>query len=70
MSDESEQFTSIDQKASKHRGSQLLAVLAVVVTVVGGLLAIAGHWFGFVLLFGGLAALVAIMVWSLKNWDF
>lgn len=70
--DESElaAFTSIDQKASKNRRSQVLVVVSVLLVVAGGLLAVAGRWYGFVLLIGGFAALVGLLVWSLKNWDY
>ena len=54
---ELEEFTSIDQKASKNRRSQLLVVGAAILVVAGGLLAIAGRWYGFVLLAVGFAAL-------------
>ena len=67
---EIEAFTSIDQKASKNRRSQVLVVVSVVLVVAGGLLAITGRWYGFVLLIGGFAALFGLLVWSLKNWDY
>jgi hypothetical protein len=28
-----------------------------------------GQWIGFVLLGGGLAALIVLMLWSIKNWE-
>ena len=67
---ELEAFTSIDQRASKHRRSQLLVVGAIIFVVAGGLLAITGRWYGFVLLIGGFAALFGLLVWSLRNWDY
>jgi len=67
---EIEEFTSIEQKTSKNRRSQLLLVAAVILVVAGGLLAIAGRWYGFVLLGGGFAGLFGLLVWSLKNWDY
>ncbi|HEU5216492.1 MAG TPA: hypothetical protein VFU30_13240 [Gaiellaceae bacterium] len=67
---ELEAFTSIDQKASKNRRSQLLVVGAVILVVAGGFLAITGRWYGFVLLIGGFAALFGLLAWGLKNWDF
>lgn len=67
---ELEAFTSIDQKASKNRRSQLLVVGAVILVVAGGLLAITGRWYGFALLIGGFAALFGLLAWGLRNWDF
>jgi uncharacterized membrane protein len=67
---ELEAFTSIEQTQSKRRTSQVLVVVSVLLVVAGGLLAIAGRWFGFVLLGGGFAALFGLLVWSLKNWDY
>jgi hypothetical protein len=66
---EPEQFTSIEQKQSKHRGSQLLVIAALAVVVLGAVWSIDGQWYGFVLLGGGLAALIALTVWAIKNWD-
>ena len=66
---ESEQFTSIEEKQPKHRGSQLLVVAALLVTVLGGALAIGGRWLGLVVLAGGVVALIALTVWSIRNWD-
>jgi Flp pilus assembly protein TadB len=67
---EIEAFTSVEQKQEKHRGSQLLVVVAVLLVVAGGLLAISGRWYGFALLIGGFAGLFGLLVWSLKNWDY
>jgi hypothetical protein len=54
-----------------NRRSQALLALALVVTVAGGLLALAGGLLIGVPLFGvGLIATLAIAVWCFRNWDF
>jgi hypothetical protein len=65
-----ERFTSIEQERPKNRRSQLLIVAALLVTILGGFLAIGGLVFGLVLLGGGFVALIALTVWSLRNWDY
>jgi hypothetical protein len=67
---ESEPFTSIEEKKPKNRGSQLLLVLALLVCVVGGLLAMAFGWVGLVVLALGFVSLIALAAWSIKNWDY
>jgi hypothetical protein len=66
----SESFTSIEEKKPRNRGSQLLLVLALLVTVVGGLMAIAFGWIGLVVLALGFVSLIALTAWSIKNWDY
>jgi F0F1-type ATP synthase assembly protein I len=66
---EPEQFTSIEEKQPKHRGSQLLAIAALLVVVLGAVWSIDGQWIGFLLLGGGLATLIAVMLWAVKNWE-
>jgi hypothetical protein len=54
-----------------NRRSQAVLALALVVTVAGGLLALAGGWLIGLPLFGvGLVATIATSVWCFKNWDF
>jgi hypothetical protein len=65
-----EQFTSMEQKRPKNRGSQLLVIVSLLVTVLGALLAVDGRWFGFVVLAAGLLTLIAGMAWSVRHWDF
>ena len=67
---ESEQFTPMERKRPKNRGSQLVVIASLLVTVLGALLAIDGQWFGFVVLAVGLVALIAAMAWSVRHWDF
>jgi len=67
---ESEEFTPMEQKRAKNRGSQLLVIASLLVTVLGALLAVDGRWFGFVVLAAGLVALIAGLAWSVKHWDF
>jgi len=66
---ESEEFTSIEQKAPKHRGSQLLVIAGLLVVIFGAASSINGQWWGLVVLGGGLASLTALMLWALKNWE-
>jgi F0F1-type ATP synthase assembly protein I len=66
---ESEQFTSIEEQQPKHRGSQLLVIAIVLVIVFGGVWAIAGQWIGLIVLGGGVAALIVMMLWAMKNWE-
>jgi hypothetical protein len=65
-----EPFTSIEQTKPKNRGTQLLLILAMLVTGFGGVLAYGGSIVGFVILVIGLLSLVGIFIWALKNWDY
>jgi Flp pilus assembly protein TadB len=66
----SEPFTSIEQTQPKNRGSQLLVIAAILVTVLGGLLTIAvDQVIGLVLLVGGFVSLIALTAWAIRNWD-
>jgi F0F1-type ATP synthase assembly protein I len=67
---EPERFTPDVVRQPKNRRSQLLVIAVLLVTVIGGLLAISGWVIGLVLLFGGFVALFAIAVWAFKNWDY
>jgi hypothetical protein len=58
------------QKKEKNRGSQLLFVLAMLVTGFGGVLSYGGSIVGFVILPVGLLSLIGTFVWALKNWDY
>jgi hypothetical protein len=67
---EPEPFTSIEQTQTKNRGSQLLVIAAILVTIFGGLLTIAGsQGVGLVLLVGGFVSLIASALWAIRNWD-
>ena len=66
---ESEEFTSIEETQPKHRGSQLLMIAAILLVILGAIWSIDGQWIGFVLLGGGIAALIALMLWAVKNWE-
>jgi hypothetical protein len=66
---EPEHFTSIEEKQPKHRGSQLLVIAALLLVVLGAVWSIDGQWIGFVLLGGGLAALIVLMLWGSNNWE-
>jgi hypothetical protein len=60
----------VRQKEEKNRGSQLLVIAAVLVTVLGGLLILAvDQLVGLVLLVGGLVPLFLLAVWAIRNWD-
>ena len=65
-----EPFTSIEQTQPKHRGSQLLVLVSVLVIVFGLLLAIAVDLvFGLFLAVAGFASLIALTAWAIRNWD-
>jgi Flp pilus assembly protein TadB len=66
----SEQFTSIEQTQPKHRGSQFLILVSVLVIVGGLLLAVAVDLvFGLLVAVVGFAALIALTAWAIRNWD-
>lgn len=60
----------VRQKEQKSRGSQLLVLTAVIVTVSGLLLAVAVDLvLGLFVAVVGFAALIALTVWAIRNWD-
>jgi F0F1-type ATP synthase assembly protein I len=65
----SERFRPDEQRRPRNRGSQSLVIAAVLVVVGGAALAVDGQWFGWVVLGGGLAALLAVTRWAVRNWD-
>jgi hypothetical protein len=60
----------VKHKEEKNRGTQLLFVLAMLVTGFGGVLSYGGSIAGFVILPIGLLSLIWIFVSALKNWDY
>jgi protein-S-isoprenylcysteine O-methyltransferase Ste14 len=60
----------VRQKEQKSRGSQLLVLAALLVTVCGLLLAVAVDLvFGLFVTFVGFACLIALTAWAIRNWD-
>jgi len=55
---------------SKNRTSQVLLVLALIATFVGGSLALVGSNAGLVLFIVGLPVTVVTGVWCFRNWDY
>jgi len=64
-----EPFTPLAETRPKRRGSQLLMLGASLVIVAGAGFAMGGNSIGLVLLGVGFAALLVLMVWAVRNWD-
>jgi hypothetical membrane protein len=60
----------MERRRPRNRGSQLLAIAAILVTLVGAFLAIDHKWYGLVLLGAGLVSLIAVAAWSIRNWEY
>jgi hypothetical protein len=60
----------VKQKEGKNRGTQLLFLLAMLVTGFGGVLSYGGSIVGYLILLTGLLSLTAIFIWALRNWDY
>jgi hypothetical protein len=60
----------VKQKEEKNRGTQLLFVLAMLVTGLGGVLSSGGSIVGYLILLIGLLSLTAIFISALRNWDY
>ena len=64
-----EEFIPDSQRRPKNRASQLLVIATIFVILIGGALAITRHWYGVCRAGLGFASLIAVMIWSIKNWD-
>lgn len=60
----------VRQKEQKNYGTQLLFLLAMLVTGFGGVLSYGGSIVGYAILVIGLVSLTWVFVWALKNWDY
>jgi hypothetical protein len=58
------------QKEEKNRGAQVIIVVAMLVTGLGGVLAYGGSILGFIILVVGILSLIGSFIWALKNWDY
>jgi len=58
------------QKEEKNRGTQLIFILAMLVTGFGGVLSYGGSIVGFIIFIVGLLSLIGVFIWALKNWNY
>jgi hypothetical protein len=67
---EERSFVSIYERKKKHKPSQLLLMVFVGATFVGGSLMLVGSVVGFIMVIVCLPATVATGVWCFKKWDY
>ena len=60
----------VKQQEQKNRSSQLLFVLAMLVTGFGAVLSYGGSIVGYAIFVIGLMSLISICVWALKSWNY
>ncbi len=58
------------EKKTKNYGSQVLFILGIIAVFLGGVLTYGGSLVGMAILVVGVATLVGVGWWAVKNWDY